>query len=136
MAKKEDNALLAILLGVGAVALGGSALSGGDQPPAPPDKPPPSGGNKLLYAIEHTQALSTTLAPIVGPNPRRRWIAFVNEGTMDVYLYLLTGSARITLGNHQAAVMSMTGDMPWQGEVSALASSGTPTLACVEVEER
>lgn len=85
-----------------------------------------------------TADISTAGTQVVGANPMREWAAFVNQGTgyIDVMWIEEPGAVvagRIRLYPGGSAVFSKTGDMPWQGAISATSQILNDTLGGVEV---
>jgi len=84
-------------------------------------------------------SVGTTATQIVGANPRRVWLCFVNKGANRITLSLIhpeTGlsTGEICLYERGAAVFSVQGDMPWPGGITGVAELAATDLAGVEVE--
>ncbi len=97
----------------------------------------------MAEALDHrakdlTAQVAVAGTYIVGANPTREWMAFVNQGTgyIDVMWINEPGAVvagRIRLYPGGTVVFSKTGDMPWDGPISATAEIALDTLGGVEV---
>ena len=89
----------------------------------------------LFRAVERTVTVGTGSGIILRRNPSRIWAGFTNDGAVDVYIRIGEAAA-LNTGILLSPGGSFTLDqynMPWQGEVYAIASASC-VLTGVEVE--
>lgn len=91
----------------------------------------------VVKSRDLSQQVPTTGILLAGANPRRLWMAFVNQGPNFIDLNFIdqdgmTITGRIRLNSGGSAVFSQF-DMPWQGSIHATADTATTTISGVEV---
>ena len=81
---------------------------------------------ETLAAIDRSGSIAITSTLVVAPNPRRKWVTFVNEGANKVNLRLGAAAAVNTgiplLAGGGSFVMDMA-TLPWYGSVNAIATA-------------
>jgi len=86
------------------------------------------------YAVDLKLTLSATQQRILGKNLARVYALLINDGTDDIYLGMgipATVNRGIRLNNGGGSYeINLTN--PWQGEIYAVAASGTPALLVQE----
>jgi hypothetical protein len=81
--------------------------------------------------------LGTTISnaaatPIASPNPKREWLAIVNEDATNFIDLYTSGGAHFRIFPHGSAIFSRYGDMPMDGDLYALADTAPVIISCWE----
>ena len=95
--------------------------------------------NEDLKALDRSKSIAVTSTLVLAPNAYRVWSSFVNCGTTVVCLRLGEAAVLDTgiclTANGGAATIDRV-NMPWLGEVNAIATTAPCLLAVTEVERR
>ena len=94
---------------------------------------------RQLVARDRSKDAATTSTLIVETNLNRRWVAFVNRGSTDVFLRLGAAAVADTGIYLKAGGGATMLDMvltPWYGEIYAIALTTASRVTCQEVENK
>jgi hypothetical protein len=102
---------------------------------------PKLGGSEPIFlsgsATHSAVAASSSAVLVLSANPARQYAAIVNDGANPVYLWLNATSSGVAAGkgirlSASGGSFEITQEALWVGNIWAITSSGTSTLAVTE----